>query len=115
MYWVEAFNAALQKWIPVDPLVTKTVGNPLKMEPPASDLENCMSYVVAFEADGVARDVTRRYTKAFNAKTRKSRVECTAAGDEWWTGTMRFFDRGHVLVSVSNQALSRACSGTASG
>lgn len=97
VYWVEAFNAALQKWIPVDPLVTKTVGNPLKMEPPASDLENCMSYVVAFEADGVARDVTRRYTKAFNAKTRKSRVECTAAGDEWWTGTMRFFDRGHVL------------------
>ncbi|KAI9751673.1 MAG: hypothetical protein M1815_000975 [Lichina confinis] len=97
VYWVEAFDAALQKWIPVDPLVTKTVGKPLKMEPPASDMENFMSYVVAFEADGVARDVTRRYTKAFTAKTRKSRVECTAAGAGWWKGTMRFFDRGYVL------------------
>lgn len=49
VYWVEAWNMATQKWITVDPLVTATVGKPNKIEPPTSDTENVMSYVVAFE------------------------------------------------------------------
>ena len=98
VYWVEAFNTALQKWIPIDPLVTKTIAKPTRFEPPASDAENEMSYVVAFEDDGVARDVTRRYAKAINAKTRKRRVEVTKGGVIWWRRTMRHFDRGFSLV-----------------
>ena len=82
-YWVEAFNNALQKWIPVDPLVTKTIAKPSKFEPPASDTENNMVYVIAFEDDGSARDVTRRYAKSYNAKTRKNRVEITKGGPKW--------------------------------
>ncbi|KAK2761615.1 hypothetical protein FQN54_001443 [Arachnomyces sp. PD_36] len=93
VFWVEAFNEAVQKWIPVDPLVTNTVAKPSKFEPPASDRYNNMSYVIAFEDDASARDVTKRYTKSYNAKTRKTRVESTKDGEEWWEKTMEFFER----------------------
>ena len=93
VYWIEAFDEAQQKWIAVDPLVTKTVGKPSRLEPPASDPENHLTYVVAFEDDGSARDVTQRYTKAFNAKTRKERIEVMPQGDKWWKRTMRLFRR----------------------
>lgn len=93
VFWVEAFNEAVQKWIPVDPLVTKSVAKPSKFEPPASDRYNSMSYVIAFEDDASARDVTRRYTKSYNAKTRKNRVESTKDGEKWWAETMRIFEK----------------------
>ncbi|PGH08157.1 xeroderma pigmentosum group C-complementing protein [Blastomyces parvus] len=93
VFWVEAFNEAMQKWVPVDPIVTNTVGKPSKFEPPASDRYNNMSYVVAFEDDASARDVTKRYTKSFNSKTRKQRVESTKNGEEWWARTMNFFEK----------------------
>jgi xeroderma pigmentosum group C-complementing protein len=89
---------AHQRWIPVDPLTTHLVGKPSKLEPPASESENSMSYVVAFEDAGNARDVTKRYVKAINAKTRKARVEATKGGDRWWKKAMRFFEREFVLV-----------------
>ena len=100
---MECFNAALQKWTPVDALATKTIAKALKLEPPAGDAENSMTYVVAFEEDGVARDVTKRYTKAFNAKTRKTRVEATPGGDVWWRMAMRYYARGFSLVSVRSK------------
>ncbi|MCJ1441938.1 MAG: hypothetical protein MMC23_002430 [Stictis urceolatum] len=93
VYWIEAFNAAYQKWVPVDPLVTMTIGKPSKLEPPASDLQNNLAYVIAFEEDGSARDATRRYTSAYNAKTRKSRVESTKDGVKWWKRVMRMYKR----------------------
>ncbi|KAI9885596.1 MAG: rRNA-processing protein bfr2 [Watsoniomyces obsoletus] len=97
VYWVEAFNEALQRWIPVDPLVTLTVAKASKLEPPASDSLNQMSYVMALEADGVARDVTRRYVKAYNGKTRRSRIESTPGGSLWWTGVLNFYGRRCLL------------------
>lgn len=80
-----------QKWIPVDPLVTKTVSKPSKFEPPASDAQNHLTYVLAFEDDGFARDVTRRYAQAYNAKTRKGRVEVTSGGAEWWRKVLELY------------------------
>ena len=97
IYWVEAFNEAVQKWVPIDPLVTKTIAKPSKFEPPAGDPENKMSYVLAFEDDGSARDVTIRYAKAFNAKTRRDRVEATKNGDKWWRRVMRLYRRSHEM------------------
>lgn len=97
MYWVEAFNEAVQKWVPVDPLVTKTIAKPSKFEPPLGESENHMSYVIAFEDDGSARDVTRRYVKAYNAKTRRERVEVTSGGDKWWRRVMKMYRRPHRL------------------
>jgi xeroderma pigmentosum group C-complementing protein len=93
IFWVEAYNDAVQKWIPVDPFVTKTVAKTSKFEPPASDRYNSMNYVVAFEEDGSARDVTRRYVNAYNAKTLKTRVESTKDGEKWWLKTMSLFQR----------------------
>ncbi|TPX14642.1 uncharacterized protein E0L32_005334 [Thyridium curvatum] len=75
VYWVEVLDEAHQKWQPVDPLVTETQWKPAKLEPPASDRANCLSYVIAFEEDGSAKDVTRRYSKAYNSKTRKWRID----------------------------------------
>ena len=93
IYWVEALDEAAQKWIAVDPLVTKSVGKPRKLEPPASDRENIMVYVVSFEDDGSARDVTKRYAKSFNAKTRKLRVEPTSEGDRWLQRALYVYKR----------------------
>lgn len=93
VFWVEAFNTAYQKWVPVDAVVTGTVAKPSKLEPPASYEANAMTYVVAFEDNGIARDVTRRYTKAYNAKTRKSRVEITENGEKWWRKALKVFRR----------------------
>ena len=97
IYWVEAFNEAVQKWVPVDPLVTKSIAKPSKFEPPAGESENQMSYVVAFEDDGSARDVTKRYVKAYNAKTRRGRVEVTNGGDNWWRRVMKMYRRPYRL------------------
>ena len=94
IFWVEVLDQAHQKWLPVDPIVTETVAKRGSFEPPASDRENNMSYVIAFEEEGSARDVTRRYTKAYNAKTRKNRVEFTEGGEKWWKRTMSAYSRG---------------------
>ncbi|KAJ5053991.1 uncharacterized protein L3040_000279 [Drepanopeziza brunnea f. sp. 'multigermtubi'] len=96
VFWVEVFDEAHQKWFPVDPLVTDSISKPRAFEPPASDRENNMSYVIAFEEDHVARDVTRRYAKAYNAKTRRNRVESTPKGDRWWHRAMQPFARGWI-------------------
>lgn len=94
VFWVEVLDEAHQKWLPVDPLVTDTVAKPRSFEPPMADRENNMSYVVAFDDGGSGRDVTKRYTKAFNAKTRKTRIESTQGGEKWWRKTMRIYSRG---------------------
>lgn len=90
---MEAFNEAAQKWVSIDPVVTKSLAKPSKFEPPTTDSYNLMNYVVAFEHDSSARDVTRRYVKAFNAKTRKLRVETTQNGEEWWKTVLMAFEK----------------------
>lgn len=93
VYWIEVLDEAHQKWIPVDPVVSMSVAKTRVFEPPLSDIENIMSYVIAFEDDRVAKDVTRRYAKAYNSKTRKMRVESTDHGARWWNKTLRPFRR----------------------
>ncbi|KAF6823302.1 DNA repair protein rhp41 [Colletotrichum musicola] len=94
VYWVEVLDVAHQRWQPVDPLVTNSMWKPRLMEPPASDKENCMSYVVAFDSNGTARDVTRRYAKAYSAKTRRSRIETAVDnGARWWRKALKPFSQ----------------------
>ncbi|KAF2689970.1 Rad4-domain-containing protein [Lentithecium fluviatile CBS 122367] len=97
VYWIEAFNPSHQKWVPVDPLSTFTVNAAEKLEPPLNSAQNSLVYAVGFEEDCTAKDVTRRYAKAYNAKTRKFRVESTPNGDEWWKRTLKFFQRSTTL------------------
>ncbi|OBT45866.1 hypothetical protein VE00_04214 [Pseudogymnoascus sp. WSF 3629] len=94
VFWVEVLDEAHQKWMPVDPLVTGTINKPPVFEPPAADAENTMTYVFAFEEDGAVRDVTRRYTKWYSAKVRKTRVESTDGGTKWLRRTLKFYSRG---------------------
>lgn len=94
IFWVEVFNEALQKWVPVDPVVRSTINKPKTgFEPPANDSLNSLSYVISFEDDGSAKDVTRRYAQFYNGKTRRSRVESTKGGEKWWRETMFFFEK----------------------
>lgn len=98
VFWVEAFNAAYQKWTAVDATVLGMVSSkPSRFEPPASYDLNTTSYVVAFEEDGSAKDVTKRYTRAYNAKTRRNRVEATEGGNKWWRKALETFRRSHGL------------------
>lgn len=97
VYWVEVLDEAHQKWQPTDPLVTETTWRPQKLGPPASDRHNQMTYVVGFEEDGVATDVTRRYVKAYNAKTRRARIEIVSGDDaQWWRKALRTYSRGYM-------------------
>ncbi|KAF2719244.1 Rad4-domain-containing protein [Polychaeton citri CBS 116435] len=113
VFWVEAFNEAHQKWITVDPVVTGTVNKPSALEPPALCADSQLSYAIAFEIDGSARDVTIRYAKAFNAKTRKHRVEATTNGSAWLKRALKIFqrrrrqDRDSIEISELNQKLGR--------
>ncbi|TGO87761.1 hypothetical protein BPOR_0205g00060 [Botrytis porri] len=94
IFWVEVLDCAHQKWIPIDPLVTETIYKPRSFEPPLTDKENALSYVLAFAPDSSARDVTRRYAKAPNSKTRKQRIESMPGGQKWWNKVLSHFSRG---------------------
>lgn len=51
-------------------------------------------------AEGQAQDVTRRYVKSYNGKTRRLRVSCTKGGAEWWDRVLKVFQRGWDLVCL---------------
>ncbi|KAH6605897.1 hypothetical protein Trco_005050 [Trichoderma cornu-damae] len=92
VYWVEILDVGHQKWQPTDPVVTHSLWKPKALEPPITDKENCLCYVVAFDADGSAKDVTRRYAKAYAAKTRKLRIEAASDdGRQWWRRVMKTY------------------------
>jgi xeroderma pigmentosum group C-complementing protein len=96
VFWVEAWDRAGQRWVTADPGEFKFVDivrGKNKLEPPLSDPNNQMRYVVAFEADGAARDVTRRYASQFNAKTRKKRITVFDYGTVWWDRVLNMFKR----------------------
>ena len=94
IFWVEVFSPAIQTWIALDPMVRYTINKPKTgFEPPANDNLNRMAYVLAFEDDGSAKDVTKRYTQFFTSKIRKQRVESTPGGEKWWTKTMSALEK----------------------
>lgn len=97
IFWTEVFNPILNRWIPVEPLVRSTINKPRTgFEPAASDPFNTMSYVIAFEKDFSAHDVTRRYTPHYNAKIRRNRVESTSRngeGEEWMKKLLAAYER----------------------
>jgi hypothetical protein len=107
VFWVEAFDPHLQRWIPVDSMATQTVARPAVLEPGMNDPENSMAYVFAVEESGHIKDVTRRYAKAFTAKTRKARVERSDRGAKWLKKAMKVFKRTRPLVRLSWLSVAR--------
>ncbi|RDB14699.1 DNA repair protein rhp41 [Hypsizygus marmoreus] len=120
VFWTEVFSRPDARWLPVDPVrcivnkrkvfdPTPTAAAPAA--PPGSRLfphpyaaapvtpkrsfadtnrENRMVYVLAFEEDGYARDVTRRYAKEFGARVAKVQGGSSTIGgggkarEQWW-------------------------------
>ncbi|KAK5320331.1 hypothetical protein LTR70_004694 [Exophiala xenobiotica] len=106
IWWVEVFSPAITQWIPLDPIVRDTINKPRTgFEPPASDNLNSMSYVIAFEEDGTAKDVTRRYASMYNGKTRKTRVESTKGGQKWYERVTHVFGK---MVPETKDAIENA-------
>ncbi|PSR79459.1 hypothetical protein BD289DRAFT_352287, partial [Coniella lustricola] len=94
VYWSEVLDMGHQKWQPVDAIVTGQHFRPHRLEPPALDRNNILTYVVAFDDDGTAKDVTRRYAKAINSKTRRLRIDgplvaSSVEGAKWWRKALR--------------------------
>ena len=69
-----------------------------------------MVYVLAFEEDGYARDVTRRYAKEYSAKVAKVQGGSSAPNiggggrgrQAWWSSVMNAIHRPFRLVSISS-------------
>ncbi|EMR08224.1 hypothetical protein PNEG_03393 [Pneumocystis murina B123] len=95
-YWAEVLNPFTQKWIFVDPMVSYLIGKPSKFESLVSKSKNSLGYIISFDEDGYVKDVTRRYTKHFNSKVRKQRLESVVGDEEWWEKVLNFYKSGHV-------------------
>ncbi|KAG6836082.1 hypothetical protein H0H93_011588 [Arthromyces matolae] len=69
----------------------------------AAQQENRMVYVLAFEEDGFARDVTRRYAKEYSAKVAKVQGGSNTIGgggkarQAWWEAVMSIVSRPYRL------------------
>ncbi|CCA70644.1 related to xeroderma pigmentosum group C complementing factor (homolog to excision repair protein RAD4) [Serendipita indica DSM 11827] len=94
--WTEVFSRPEGRWIPIDP-IRYLVDKKKLFEPPANCRVNRMMYVVAFEEDGYARDVTLRYAKEFAAKTAKARALTKRGQSEWWQRIISMLTRPYRL------------------
>ncbi|KAL8679711.1 MAG: hypothetical protein Q9186_004029 [Xanthomendoza sp. 1 TL-2023] len=91
IYWLEIYNPFSQRYTPLDSLVTHTIGKPSALAPPLSDPLNSLTYVIAFNDDLTAKDVTRRYTRAYNAKILRQRVDLSSKGKIWLSNVLALF------------------------
>ena len=109
VFWTEVFSRADAKWLPIDPV--RVIVNKRKAFDPTPNpnaptkpdrrrpvrVENRMVYVVAFEEDGYARDVTPRYAREYGAKV--SKVQQGGKGRrEWWERIRTLVQRPYRLV-----------------
>ncbi|KIY51558.1 Rad4-domain-containing protein [Fistulina hepatica ATCC 64428] len=124
VFWTEVFSRADARWLPVDPIrcivnkrkvfdpspvnpastsssssaIFAARNGPDKRRPAAK--ENKMLYVVAFEEDGYARDVTRRYARNYTTKIVKAQggSSTTQGGRQrWWNQVLNLVTRPYRL------------------
>ncbi|GEQ67758.1 hypothetical protein JCM33374_g1423 [Metschnikowia sp. JCM 33374] len=99
VFWVEVWNKYSKKWITVDPIVFKVVEvvpmrRKCKFDAPGTEESHQTWYVIAYDRYGSVKDVTRRYTQYYNAKTAKRRIGFASESDEHWYNLMiRAVDR----------------------
>lgn len=113
VFWTEVFSRPDGRWMPVDPI--RTIVNKRKVfdpSPPPSSTgptprvrqENRMVYVVAFEEDGYAKDVTPRYAREYGAKVAKVQGAERGGGGKgrkvWWERVAEIVRRPYRLVSA---------------
>ena len=108
VFWTEVYSRADARWLPVDPI--RNIVNKRKVFDPTPGQhervkqENRLVYVLAFEEDGYARDVTPRYAKDYGAKVAKAQ-EVGDGGSgarrrkDWWEQVLGLVRRPYRLVS----------------
>ncbi|RKP29294.1 hypothetical protein METBISCDRAFT_28336, partial [Metschnikowia bicuspidata] len=105
VFWVEVWNKYSKNWITVDPAVFKVVEvQPMrrkgKFEAPMADESHQTWYVLAYDRRGVVRDVTRRYTQYYNAKTVKKRIGFDSDDEQhWYEQALRAISRKNAAVT----------------
>ncbi|KAJ3163748.1 hypothetical protein HDU88_006240 [Geranomyces variabilis] len=91
--WCEVLSGEGAEWIPVDP-VHNLVNDPIAMEPKSSGpVQLQLSYVVAYEPDFGIKDVTRKYTTQWGARTSRLRLPEGIGGEEWWKRSLWFYSK----------------------
>ncbi|SGY84410.1 BQ5605_C009g05695 [Microbotryum silenes-dioicae] len=95
VFWTEVWSRYTRQWITVDPIRRKMRCKSI-MEPARSSVENQLAYVVAYEEDNTARDVTPRYAKSFNNYTTKVRSP-SKRGSDWFAALIMLFERTYQL------------------
>lgn len=105
--WIEVFSRADCTWLPIDPI--RAIVNKRKVfDPGYSNLpkkgekvRNRMLYVLAFEEDSFARDVTARYAKDYGAKIVKMQRSGGVGNSrkEWWDRIVAMVQRPYRLVT----------------
>ncbi|KAF7298687.1 hypothetical protein MIND_00815900 [Mycena indigotica] len=101
VFWTEVFSRPDARWFPIDP-IRNSVNQPKDFDPANGDAvtakrvqtENRMVYVLAFEDDGFARDVTRRYARRFAERVVKMQGARQAA---WWARVVEGITRPYRL------------------
>ncbi|KDQ25687.1 hypothetical protein PLEOSDRAFT_51943 [Pleurotus ostreatus PC15] len=114
VFWTEVFSRGDGRWLAVDPvrcIVNKRKAfdpSPGASAPPGpssfgslgtpAPQKNRMAYVLAFEEDGYARDVTRRYAREYGAKVSKVQGQGRGKGRlEWWNRVLSIVHRPYRL------------------
>lgn len=98
--WAEVFSKPFQRWLTVDPIrgFVVATGN-RSMEPQVHDRDNKLVYVVAYEEDGYARDVTARYTRTLHSRVAKMRPPAgpglggNESASDWWDKVVEAISR----------------------
>ncbi|KAA1469725.1 Rad4-domain-containing protein [Dentipellis sp. KUC8613] len=108
VFWTEVFSRPDARWIPVDPI--RGIVNKRKLFDPSiqsssspggaaarrTRVDNRMTYVVAFEEDGYARDVTPRYAREYGAKVAKTQAGGKGR-EHWWENVLSVVTRPYRL------------------
>ncbi|PCH40265.1 Rad4-domain-containing protein [Wolfiporia cocos MD-104 SS10] len=108
VFWTEVFSKPDTRWLPVDPIrciVNKRKAFDPTQNPTANTkpdrvrptkVENRMVYVVAFEEDGFAKDVTPRYAREYSAKVAKMQ-QGGKGRKKWWERIIALVKRPYQL------------------
>lgn len=103
VFWAEVWDKFSKNWISVDAIcfqyieVVRVVS---KFESPSNDERNNTYYVLGYDNDGRVRDITRRYAKNYNAKTRKKRITREDRGELWYNRLLTSLNSDEGILEV---------------
>ncbi|KAJ1735471.1 hypothetical protein LPJ61_000537 [Coemansia biformis] len=95
-YWVEVFDVSSDRWMTVN-AYSGAVEGPQRLAGSGRPAPCAFAYVIALDADGTMRDVTRRYAHDFVNTTLRLRLESAVGADArartWWARWIAQWER----------------------